>query len=137
MIPSNPDGVPRLFRHRPEPRGGDRFFEEIEGPLLHRLHRLGNGGVAGDHDHLRLGKRLLRAAENLHPVQAVHHQVGDDDVENFGVEPLGPLRPAFGDGALVAHPLQSLGHGVGVVGVVIDQQHAQRGRGGRGRVVLK
>ena len=36
----------------------DRLFEEVERPLLHRLDGLGDGGVAGDQDHLGVGQRL-------------------------------------------------------------------------------
>ncbi len=72
------------------------------------------------------GSFSLVLARICQPVDVVHHQVGDHDVEGVLLDQLDPLRAAGGHGAVVADSLQTLGHGLGVGRLVVDDQHANR-----------
>ena len=56
---------------------------------------------------------------------SVHLQVGEDDVEVFLLDLLGPGRAAGGDDALVADAFQALGHRLGVERLVVDDEHLE------------
>jgi hypothetical protein len=73
-----------------------------EGAALHRLDGRLERHEAGDHDHL--GVRVQRAAalEDLHAVDLLHLQVGQDDVEGLLLQQPQRVRPALGRGDLVA-----------------------------------
>jgi len=121
-----PDGVDRAFEHRPQPIRADRLFQEIESALLHRLDGLRYGRVARDHDHLALGQQLARAGQNLHAVDLVHDQIGDDHVVRVLLDAFPTFRSGGGDIANVADPFQNFRHGVRVRTIVVDDQSANR-----------
>ena len=52
----------------------------------------GTRAVAGDQDHLGVGLVVLGPAQDLQPVDVVHHQVGDDDVERVLARSAGARR---------------------------------------------
>jgi hypothetical protein len=76
--------------------------EVVLGPELHRLHGDLLRAVRRDHD--RRGVRIGAAQmlEHAHAADAVHAQVGDDDVEGAGVDVAHRLLAAFGGLDLIA-----------------------------------
>ena len=84
--------------------------------------------MAGNKDHFRIGQRLPGAGQNLHAIDVVHHQIGDDDVERIGFDLPRAFGAARGDNALIADLRQALFHGPRQRLVVIDDQHANRRR---------
>ena len=56
----------------------ERLLQEIQHAGLHRLHRDGHGGLAGDDEDGRGHALLPKAAHHLHAVHAGQHVVGDD-----------------------------------------------------------
>ena len=80
--------------------------------------------MAGDHDHLRVGRRLLRPGQDLEAADIVHHQVGDDHVEGILIDLPGSLRAAANHHDLIVEPTQHLAHGAGMDDVVVNHEHA-------------
>ncbi len=128
--PPQPQAGRGFFGDGPQLAQIERLEQIVERPLLHGRHGRGDRAVAGDQDHLGVGQGLLGAGQDLQPVDVVHHQVGDDDVERLLLDQLGPLRAGGGHGAVVADALQAFGDGLGVRGVVVDDQHANVARRG-------
>ncbi len=92
------------------------------------LHRLDGGlhvAVAGDDDDLGVGQFLAGLAEDGQAVQAVHLQIGEDDVGIVLLDHAGAGRAAGGDDALVADAFQALGHDLGMVGFIVDNEQLQ------------
>jgi hypothetical protein len=117
-----PHGLDRLGDHCAQTIGSDRLFEESESPLLHRLDRLGHGGMSCDHDHFAFREQPSAVVEHLHAVDVVHHQVGDQDIVGVLIESLLAFRSAGGHRAAITHSFQALGHRAGVGWVVVDDQ---------------
>ena len=114
----------RLVGHGSQLVDIERLGQVGRGAGLHggdgRLDR----AVAGqDHD-LGVGKLALGLGQDLEPADPVHDQVGDDDVEDLLFDQPQALAAAGGDDAVVADPLETLGHGRGVRFVVVDHQDA-------------
>ena len=127
------------------------------GPKLVDIERLGQVGrgaglhggdgrldraVAGqDHD-LGVGQLALGLGQDLQAADAIHDQVGDDDVEDLLLDEPQSFLAAGGDDAVVADALEALGHGLGVRFIVVDHQDADllvhrpiaRGRYGSGEL---
>ena len=57
--------------------GRERLLDEVVGAEPHRLDRDLDVAMAGDHDDGQLGIDLLRAAQQLQPVDALHLEIGD------------------------------------------------------------
>ena len=76
-----PHRVGRLGRHGSQPIGRQRFFQEVERPLLHRLDGLRHRTVSRHDNDFAVGQRLLGTPQNLLAVDFVHHQIRDHDVE--------------------------------------------------------
>ena len=116
--------VRRLVDDRQQFVLGDRLEEVVRRPLLQRLDgRLHVARPADDHDQ-RVAV-LLDQADDGQPVQVAHPQVGQDEVELFGLDLRRPLLAAGGDGARVAAGFEDLGDGLGVVPLVVDDQDAE------------
>ena len=92
----------------------ERLEQVVERPLLHRLDGRGDRAVAGHEDHFGVGLVGLRPGEDAQAVDVVHHQIGDDDVEGRLLDQLRPFGAGGGHAAVEAHPLEALGHGLGV-----------------------
>ena len=114
----------RLVGDGPQLVDIERLGQVGRGPGLHggdgRLDR----AVAGqDHD-LGVGQLALGLGQDLEPADSVHDQVGDDDVEDLLFDQPEALGAAGGHDAVVADPLEALGHGRGVRLIVVDHQDA-------------
>jgi hypothetical protein len=97
-------------------------------PLQGGLRR-GHVAVGGDHD--RLGLRLEGPGQLQHPqarLLVLHHQVGDHDVEAAVAELLFGGRKPPDDRADVAGLPKGVGHRLGVVEFIVDDQHLGAGR---------
>ena len=110
--------------------GVERLLQEIERAALGRFDRGGDGAVARDHHHLRLGIEVPEPAERLQPIEARHLHVEKDQV--------GPELGVHGDrlAARGGHPhhqilvLQHLLQGLPDPRLVIDDQDPMaHGRG--------
>ena len=53
----------------------------VEGARLERLDRVVDGAVRGEHDHRPRGIVAERGAEQIHPVDLGHAQIGDHQVD--------------------------------------------------------
>ncbi len=49
--------------------------------------------MAGDQDHFGVGQHFLGLGQDGQPVDVVHHQVGDDQVERVLFDPADPFGP--------------------------------------------
>ena len=112
-------GAPHHFE---KTLGRERLLDEVVGAEPHRLDRGLDIAVAGDHHHREFGIELLRAAQQLHPVHALHLQVGDQNALEIGAE-----RVERGRGALVHQRLEAgqpkpLRNRVAHRGLVVDEQ---------------
>ena len=79
--------------------------------------------MAGYQDHFGVGLFDLGVLEYAQPVDVVHHQVGDDQIEGRLLDHPCPGLARIGDLAVKTDSFEALGHGLGVRGVVIDDQH--------------
>ena len=68
-----------LVEHHEKHIGVHRLLDKAERARLHRLDGLGHAAVAGHHDDLRLGARLLEVSQKIDPVGIGQHQVHEDD----------------------------------------------------------
>ena len=111
-----------------------RLLDEVVGAALQR--RLGRRHVAvgRDHDRLRVALVLLGELQDLEARRLVlHHQIGDDHIEAAVHQFILGLGQAVDDGADVPGLTQRLGHDLGVLNLVVDNQDL-RGQGVRVRV---
>ena len=103
-----------------------RFSEISGGPGLHG----GDGGfdaaVTGENDDFGVGQFAAGVREDLQAAYAVHHQVGDDNVETLALHQFKAFHTATGDGAIVANAAKAFGHGVGMGFIVIHHQDSYR-----------
>jgi len=119
----------------------ERFFDEVKDAFFEGSACGGDVAVGGDHDGLGLGLERAGGVEDDEAgVGAVacdglgvggcrggacgggHAQVGDDDVKGAVLEFVEGLGDSGGDGADVPGLAESLGHDVGVVGFVVDEE---------------
>ena len=120
--------LPNDFAQMVQALGG--FGQVVVRPQLHRLDRDLDPRVGGHQNHFRLGRDLFDPAEDLKsPVVLflfpIEHQVGHDDVEYLLVDGFFRLFPGMNDGADGVDLLERLGHRVGKIRFVVDDQHRQ------------
>jgi len=95
------------------------------GPGLHGTDGRLDGEVLAGEDHdLGLGQLALGLGQDLQAADAVHDQVGQDDVEVLLLDQPQGIAAGGGHDALVADALQALGHGLGVRLVIVNDQDA-------------
>ena len=82
--------------------------------------------MAGDNDHLGFRRHGLGPGQDFQAADVVHHQIGDNNIEDLLLDLLGPLRAAAGDHALVAEASEPLAHGASMHNVVVDDEHAHQ-----------
>ena len=130
--PCQPLRLRGLVGDRPQLADIQRLGQVRRGAGLHggdgRLDR----AVAGEDHDLGVGQLALGLGQDLQAADPIHDQVGDDDVEGLFLDQPQALAAAGGHDALVADPLEALGHGVGVGFIVVDHQ----GRGSAGPSAL-
>ncbi len=80
--------------------------------------------VAGEDDDLGVGQLAFGFAQDLESADALHDEVGDDDVEALLFDEPEPFAPTVGDDAFIPDAFEALGHGFGVRLVVIDHKNA-------------
>ena len=95
------------------------------------MHRAGlHGGdgrldraVAGEDDHLGVGQLALGLGQDLQPTDAVHDEVGDDDIERLFLDQPQAHAPTCSHDALVADAREALGHGIGMGFIVVNHKY--------------
>ena len=120
---SQANGFNGLAGDRSEPSGSDRLFQKVEGPMLHRFDRFGDRGMTGNHDHFTVGEHFASLSQQLHTIDIIHHQIGDDHIVSILVDHLRTFWSAGGDGATITDTFQALGHGTSVCPIVIHDQY--------------
>ena len=141
------DGLGGAVDQRAEEVQVERLLDEVEDALLEGGAGGGDVAVGGDHDGLGVGLEVAGGAEDLRPASAPsgatspcgglgprgvwHAQVGDDDVEGAVAELVEGAGDVVDDRADVAGLLEGVGHDVGVVGLVLDDQDLGPRRLGR------
>ncbi len=78
-----------------------------------------------DNNHFAIRQFLADLANDGQAIHAVHFEIGQNNVRFVSFDDLCAAMPTGGDEALVAHPLQALGHDIRVVGFIIDNQQLQ------------
>ena len=79
--PPQPGAFGRPFGARPKLGDVDRLEQIVERPALHCRDRGGDRAVAGHADDFGVGLLRFGEIEDAEPVDVVHYQVGNDDVE--------------------------------------------------------
>ena len=123
----------RVLDHRPQLLQIERLQQIVERPALHRLDGRLDRAVARDENHLGVGLHLLALGQNFEPAHLRHLEIGDHDFVRADLQQRRPLRPARGDDALEADAPQTIGHRLGMRGIVVDHQHLDRRPGGGSR----
>jgi len=139
------DGFGGAVDERAEDGEVERFFDEVEDAVLEGGTGGGDVAVGGDHDGFGVGLELASGVEDDEAgVGAVgrddarlaigagdggadagavgHAEVGDDDVEAAAAEFFESVFDGCGDGADVARLAECVGHDVGVIGLVLDDE---------------
>ncbi|GIW78682.1 MAG: hypothetical protein KatS3mg105_0489 [Gemmatales bacterium] len=116
--------------HGSQFRHVDRFGQVVGCPLLDGLYRTLDIPVSGNEDDFGIGQLLFGFAQKLQAVQVLHFEVGQNDIEIFLLDELGPFEAAGGDNALVADARQALGHGFGMKFLIVYDEDSQAGSNG-------
>ena len=122
----------RVLDHRPQLLQIERLEQIIERPALHRLDGRLDRAVAGDENHLGIRLQFLALGQHFEPADVRHLQVGDHDFERARLEQRDRLLAAAGHGASEADAPQTVGHRLGMRGVVVDHEHLDRRSGAGG-----
>ena len=69
----------RALDHEQQMIGVHRLLEEVERPLLHRVHGVGHAAERRHHDDRQLGIELLRGAQDAEAVARRKAQIGKHD----------------------------------------------------------
>src|SRR5207244_2228830 len=108
----------------------ERLEYVIEGAELHRVHGRLHSAVGREQHHRHLGVDLAYTGKQLETRHARHLEIGEDQVELLGLEPLERLFATLGAHRLDPHALeQDLQHAAHLP-LVVDHQHL-RHRGPR------
>src|SRR2546430_9476879 len=108
----------------------ERLEYVIEGAELHRVHGRLHSAVRREQHHRHLGVDLAYTGKQLETRHARHLEIGEDQVELLGLEPLERLFATLGAHRLDPHALeQDLQHAAHLP-LVVDHQHL-RHRGPR------
>ncbi len=110
------DYAPQLVR-------GERFGDEVEGPLLHRLDRMLDRGVAGDDDDHRVRMVFPDRGQDIESRHHRHHQVDEDDVEMPVPDQRQPLLAVGGQDDVETHLLEDHPARLADPRFVIDHQY--------------
>ena len=70
-----------LFQHLPDLLRRERLGNVIHRPGAHRLHRVLNRGVRGEHHHVQVRVHLQQLRQQIHPALRVQFQVQKRGVE--------------------------------------------------------
>ena len=100
--------------------------------MLHGRHGGVDRAMTGDQDDFGVGEVVFGPAEDLHAINIVHHQVGNDNVVAPLLDLPRPLGAGGSDRTDVADPFQALGHRLGVGFVVVDEDNLDWRRTDRG-----
>ncbi|MGD0089710.1 MAG: hypothetical protein ABSE73_07305 [Planctomycetota bacterium] len=102
-----------------------RFGEVVHRAEFHALHGTLHRGVSSEHEHGQLGIVLARKLKQLHPRQAGHPDVGDQQVEAFHGQTLRSTRTLlFGEHLRVRQLAQGIGAYLQHAQFVIHHQDA-------------
>jgi hypothetical protein len=106
----------------------DRLRHQILGAGADRVDRRAHVGEGGEDDDRDRGRDVLKPREKTHPVEARHHQIGDDEV---GPETLRDeverLLSVAGRGDDVARRLEETLERIARRRVVVDDEHLPAG----------
>jgi hypothetical protein len=94
----------------------------VERAELERLDRGVDGPVRGDHDDRELGVLLYRFAEERHPVDLRHLQVGDDEIDVVLSQEREPLLAVLCEEHVIAVARQLGGEDLSQIRLVVDDQ---------------
>src|SRR6266566_4372116 len=111
----------------------DGLAEVVERAPSHRLHRRADGGVRGEHDHLRARGDLAQPAEHIEATHAREAQVDDGDVRTRLLGATEAFLAGQGKNGPVAKAIQIDRHGLGLDLFVLDDQDEPGHRSGLSR----
>ncbi len=84
--------------------------------------------MAGHHDDFAVGERGSSRLQDMHAIDIVHDQIGNDDIKCVLFNSGSALGPAGGDRAAIADALEAFGHGARVGSIVVDNQDSEFAR---------
>lgn len=100
------------------------FFDVVVGALSDGSFAGGDVGVCGDEEDGWRGVGLPGDIEQLEAIAiTVHDEVGDDDVVGFVVETGAGIGEAIGEVAAVSEAFEGIGHDLGMVAFIIDDEY--------------
>ena len=102
-----------------------RLGEIVESPVAQRGHRRFERRLAGQHDGLGVGRKLLRPGDHLDAVAAGHVEIDQDAVVGVAIERGQGGGSVGADGRLVAHPRQLDAHQLLQRFLVVGEQQLQ------------
>ena len=107
----------------PEDHEVERLLDEVVRPALERGLRGRHVAVGGDEDRRRVGLVFLHESEDVEPgLLVLHDQIGHDHVEGTVHDLVPGGFESVDDGADMAGLPQRLGHDLGVLGLVVDDE---------------